>query len=66
MVVNLLQCFLDGFDELSEKLQHDCFTADILKQKALPSCTIIVSSQPYASATICPDNIHTEVLGFLK
>ena len=63
---NLLIC--DGFDELSEKerTQNSLFL-DIIRGKVLPSCSVIVTSRPYASLylqQLCSISRHVEVVGF--
>ena len=55
----------DGFDELPENLQKDSLIVDIIKQKILPHCAVVVSSRPCASAILCHHvTTKIKILGF--
>ena len=58
---------LDGFDELPEDLQDGGFITELLEHKVLPSCNIIVSSRPHASAHLHNDVLlRVDILGFTE
>jgi len=61
---------LDGLDELSHRDRaEDSLFLDIIHKKVLPNCSLVVTSRPYASASLvqlkCIDR-HIEVLGFTE
>ena len=57
----------DGYDEYPEKLRQNGFVSDILQRKALPSCRLVVTSRPHASACLRKNcDRYIEILGFTK
>ena len=58
---------LDGLDEFPEALQDKSFIVDILEHRVLPSCNVIVSSRPHASAHLHGNVIlRVDILGFTE
>ena len=57
----------DGFDEFPEELQKNSLIADILRRKVLPSCALVVSSRPHATAHLRERaTIRVDILGFTQ
>ena len=55
----------DGYDELPEILRQESFIADIVNRKSLPSCDIVITSRPAASAHLHKIADHKiEIFGF--
>ena len=64
-----LLLILDGWDELGERESTDrSLILDIIHRKVLQSCSIMITSRTYASASLLkiPNVRHIEVLGFEK
>ena len=58
---------LDGYDEYPENLRQNGFISDILQRKILPSCHVVVTSRPHASAHLRNNcERYIEILGFTK
>ena len=58
---------LDGYDEYPENLRQNGFISDILQCKILPSCHVVVTSRPHASAHLRKNcERYIEILGFTK
>ena len=58
---------LDGYDEYPENLRQNGFISDILQHKILPSCHIVVTSRPHASAHLRTNcDRYVEIRGFTK
>ena len=58
---------LDGYDEYPENLRQNGFIFDIVQRKKLPSCHLVVTSRPHASAHLRKNfNRYIEILGFTK
>ena len=56
---------LDGYDEYPENLRQNGFISDILQHKVLPSCRIVVTSRPHASAHLRTNcDRYIEIRGF--
>ena len=47
-------------------LQTDSLIADILNQKVLPRCSLIVSSRPYALGNLPEPTVKVDILGFAE
>ena len=55
----------DGFDELPETLRKDGLIVDIIQQRVLPCCTVMVSSRPSASEILHRQvTTKIDILGF--
>ena len=62
-----LAFLFDGYDEFPEGLRKDSLISDILKQKVLPRCGLIVSSRPHASVSLRQQaTVRVDILGFTK
>ena len=62
-----LAFLFDGFDEFPEALQKTGLIADILKRKVLPSCALVVSSRPHATAHLRERaTVRVDILGFTE
>ena len=58
---------LDGLDEFPEELRYNSFIADIIEHRALPSCNVVVSSRPHASAHLHGNvMLRVDILGFTE
>ena len=58
---------LDGYDEYPENLRQIGFISDILQHKVLPSCHVVVTSRPHASAHLRTNcDRYIEIRGFTK
>ena len=56
---------IDGFDELTTELRHECFFRELIEKTSLPKAKIVVTSRP--SASVCLHNIvdkRIEIVGF--
>ena len=58
---------LDGYDEYPKKLRQNGFISDIVQHKVLPSCHVVVTSRPHASAHLRTNcDRYIEIRGFTK
>ena len=58
---------LDGYDEISDKIRHNCFITDIINRKTLMLCGLVITSRPTTSSAlhgVCDCRI--EILGFTE
>ena len=64
----MVKLIFDGWDEFKGKDQKRSFILDIIPQKVLQSCSIMITSRTYALASLLKiTNVrHIEVLGFEK
>ena len=58
---------LDGYDEISEKVEQDSFILKILQRKVFPLCSLVITSQPTASFNLRRNvDQRIEILGFTE
>ena len=60
-----LAIILDGYDELSGELRKASLFSDIINQRVLPQCLLVITSRPSASARLHNNmDRRMEILGF--
>ena len=58
---------LDGCDEFPEHLQQSSSMSDIIRQKIMPACALVISSHPNGSRHLyCNVTSRIEILGFVE